>query len=148
MAIGGTISASSARSRVKNFRRARTAVLAEESTQSWKSVDCFPAPAARPPLSSDSAVETPFLFVGRSSLTIERSAATGGTSTTTLPNTVYTYDLGGRLSSTFDSATGITTTYTYKPNTNYVQTETSVTSASSVVNSVVSACLLKRSSQL
>ena len=51
--------------------------------------------------------------------------AIGGTSTitTTLPNTVYQYDLGGRLTSTFDSATGITTTYTYKPNTNYVSTE-------------------------
>ena len=34
----------------------------------------------------------------------------------------------------FDSATGITTRYTYKPYTNYVQTETSVTSTSSVVN--------------
>ncbi len=32
-----------------------------------------------------------------------------------------------RLTSTFDSATGIATTYTYKPNTNYIQTETSVT---------------------
>ena len=60
--------------------------------------------------------------------------AVGGTSTTTLPNTVYQYDLGGRLISTFDSATGVATTYTYKPNTNYVRTETSVISASSVVN--------------
>ncbi len=42
---------------------------------------------------------------------------------------------GSRLTSEFDSATGITTTYTYKPNTNYIQTETSVTSASSVVSS-------------
>ncbi len=39
-----------------------------------------------------------------------------------------------RLTSTFDSATGIATTYTYKPNTNYIQTETSTTSAPSVVN--------------
>ena len=61
--------------------------------------------------------------------------ATGGTTTTNLPNTVYSYDSGSRLTSTFDSATGITTTYTYKPNTNYIQTETSVTSASSVVSS-------------
>ena len=53
---------------------------------------------------------------------------------------------GGRLTSTFDSATGITTAYTYKPNTNYIQTETSVTSASSVVHSVLSACLLMRPS--
>ena len=44
--------------------------------------------------------------------------AAGGKSTTTLPNTVYTYDAGGRLTSTFNSATGITTSYTYKPNTN------------------------------
>ncbi len=62
--------------------------------------------------------------------------AVGGTSTTTLPNTVYRYDLRGRLESTFDSATGITTTYTYKLNTNYVQAETSVTSAASVVNPI------------
>ena len=37
--------------------------------------------------------------------------ADGGTSTTTLPNTVYSYDAGGRLTSSLDSATGITTTY-------------------------------------
>ena len=45
------------------------------------------------------------------------------------------YASGSRLTSTFDSATGITTAYTYKPNTNYIQTETSVTSAPSVVSS-------------
>ncbi len=50
--------------------------------------------------------------------------ASGGTSTTTLSNTVYTYDLGGRLKSSFDSAVGITTSYTYKPNTNDISTET------------------------
>ncbi len=41
---------------------------------------------------------------------------------------------GSRLTSTFDSATGTTTSYTYKPNTNYIQTETSTTSTSSVVS--------------
>ena len=61
--------------------------------------------------------------------------ATGGTSTTTLPNTVYTYDAGGRLTSSFDSATGITTAYSYKTDTNYIQSVTSATSASSVVSS-------------
>ncbi len=61
--------------------------------------------------------------------------ATGGTSTTTLPNTVYSYDAGGRLTSSLDSATGITTSYAYKPNTNYIQSVTSATSASSVVSS-------------
>lgn|GEM_PF-4178724 len=34
--------------------------------------------------------------------------AVGGTSTTNLPNTVYTYDAGGRLETTLDSAIGIT----------------------------------------
>jgi hypothetical protein len=62
--------------------------------------------------------------------------AVGGTSTTNLPNTVYQYDLGGRMTSTFDSATGITTTYTYKPNTNYVSTETVSDPSVSSVNSV------------
>ena len=61
--------------------------------------------------------------------------ADGGTSTTTLPNTVYSYDAGGRLTSSLDSATGITTTYSYKPNTNYIQSVTSAASASSVVSS-------------
>ena len=46
--------------------------------------------------------------------------AAGGTSKTTLPNMVYTYDLDGRLESTFDSATGITTNYAYRPNTNCI----------------------------
>lgn len=32
--------------------------------------------------------------------------------------------VGGRLESSFDSATGITTTYAYQPSTNYVSTET------------------------
>ena len=59
--------------------------------------------------------------------------ATGGTSTTTLPNTVYSYDAGGRLTSSFDSATGITTSYAYKPDTNYISQETvSESSGSSV----------------
>ena len=62
--------------------------------------------------------------------------ALGNTSTTTLPNTVYTYDAGGRLETTLDSATGITTKYTYKPNTNYVQTETVSDPSVSSVNSV------------
>ena len=61
--------------------------------------------------------------------------ADGGTSTTTLPNTVYTYDASGRLTSSFDSATGITTSYAYKPDTSYIQSVTSATSASSVVSS-------------
>ena len=46
--------------------------------------------------------------------------APGQAGTTNLPNTVYQYDLGGRLESTFDSATGITTNYAYKPNTNCI----------------------------
>ena len=59
--------------------------------------------------------------------------AAGGKSTTTLPNTVYTYDAGGRLTSTFNSATGITTSYTYKPNTNDISQETvSASSGASV----------------
>ncbi len=58
--------------------------------------------------------------------------AIGGTSTTTLPNTVYTYDAGGRLETTLDSATGITTKYTYKPDTNYVQ-EVKTTNSSGTV---------------
>jgi hypothetical protein len=44
-------------------------------------------------------------------------------------------NVGGGMETTFDSATGITTTYTYKPNTNYVQ---SVESAKSVDGSLVS----------
>ena len=47
--------------------------------------------------------------------------AVGGTGTTNLPNTVYQYDVGSRLTSELDSATGITTSYTYKPNTNYIR---------------------------
>ena len=62
--------------------------------------------------------------------------ALGGTSTTNLPNTVYTYDAGGRLETTLDSATGITTKYTYKPDTNYVSTETVSDPSVSSVNSV------------
>ena len=50
--------------------------------------------------------------------------ALGNTSTTNLPNTVYRCDFGGRLETTLDSATRITTTYTYQKNTNYVSTET------------------------
>ena len=61
--------------------------------------------------------------------------AVGGTSTTNLPNTVYTYDLGGRMETTFDSATGITTTYTYKPNTHYVSTETVTNAAGTTLAS-------------
>jgi|GEM_PF-4483916 len=62
--------------------------------------------------------------------------ALGNTSTTTLPNTVYTYDAGGRLETTLDSATGITIRYTYKPDTNYVSTETVSDPSVSSVNSV------------
>ena len=61
--------------------------------------------------------------------------AIGGTSTTTLPNTVYTYDAGGRLETTLDSATGITTKYTYKPDTSYVQTETVTNAAGTTLAS-------------
>ena len=59
--------------------------------------------------------------------------AVGGTSTTNLPNTVYTYDLGGRLSSTFDSSVGVTTTYTYKANTNDLQEVKTVNGAGTVL---------------
>ena len=107
MAISGTISASSARSRVKNFRRARTAVLAEESTQSWKSVDCFPAPVTRPLLSSAASVVNPTdhgsmntdqktigiserLFIDRYPLVIERSADAHG-------NTRLVSDVTGKV---------------------------------------------------
>ena len=58
---------------------------------------------------------------GQTPATVQSSTiydAAGGTSTTNLPNTVYTYDAGGRLTSSIDSAVGITTSYTYKPNTN------------------------------
>ncbi len=64
--------------------------------------------------------------------------ASGGTSTTNLPNTVYTYDLGGRLKSSIDSATGITTSYTYKPNTNDISTETVTRNLSPVTLAVYS----------
>ena len=73
--------------------------------------------------------------------------ATGDTSTTTLPNTVYTYDAGSRMETTFDSATGMTTTYTYKPNTNYVSQET-VTSTLSPVTSPLAPHLLQMAEQL
>ena len=73
--------------------------------------------------------------------------ATGGTSTTTLPNTVYQYGAGSRLTSTFDSATSITTTYAYKPNTNYVRQET-VTSTLSPVTSPLAPQLLQMAEQL
>ena len=62
--------------------------------------------------------------------------AVGGTSTTNLPNTVYSYDFGGRLETTLDSATGITTRYTYKPNTNYVNQETVTSNLSPVTLAV------------
>ncbi len=64
--------------------------------------------------------------------------ATGGTSTTNLPNTVYTYDPGSRLETTLDSATGTRTTYTYKPNTNYISTETVTRNLSPVTLAVYS----------
>ncbi len=64
--------------------------------------------------------------------------AAGGKSTTTLPNTVYTYDLGGRLTNSFNSATGITTTYNYKPNTNYISQETVTHNLSPVTLAVYS----------
>ncbi len=64
--------------------------------------------------------------------------APGQAGTTTLPNTVYTYDLGGRLTGTFNSATGITTSYTYKPNTNYISTETVTSNLSPVTLAVYS----------
>ncbi len=64
--------------------------------------------------------------------------ATGGTSTTNLPNTVYIYDPGSRLTSSFDSATGIATTYTYKPSTNYISTETVTRNLSPVTLAVYS----------
>ena len=73
--------------------------------------------------------------------------ATGGTTTTNLPNTVYQYDAGSRLTSTFESATGLTTTYTYKPNTNYVSQET-VTSTLSPVTSPLAPQLLQMAEQL
>ena len=73
--------------------------------------------------------------------------ATGGTSSTTLPNTVYSYDVGGRMETTFDSATGMTTTYTYKPNTNYIQTET-VTRNPSPVTLALAPQLLQMAEQL
>jgi hypothetical protein len=64
--------------------------------------------------------------------------APGQAGTTNLPNTVYTYDLGGRLSSSLDSATGITTSYTYKPNTNDISTETVTRNLSPVTLAVYS----------
>ena len=55
-----------------------------------------------------------------------------------LPNTVYTYDPGSRLETTLDSATGTRTTYTYKPNTNYISTETVTRNLSPVTLAVYS----------
>ena len=43
-----------------------------------------------------------------------------------------------RLTSTFDSATGITTTYTYEPNTNYISQETVTSNLSPVTLAVYS----------
>ena len=63
----------------------------------------------------------------------DQTLNTGGTSTTALPNTVYSYDAGGRLTSSFDSATGITTSYAYKPDTNYISQETASESSGSSV---------------
>ena len=51
---------------------------AGKSVSSWKSVDCFLAPAARPPLSSvPSVVRDRVLFIAHCSLAIERSADNG-----------------------------------------------------------------------
>ena len=47
-----------------------------------------------------------------------------------LPNTVYPYDADSRLTSTFDSATGITTTYTCKPYRSHTRQETVASSVS------------------
>ena len=64
--------------------------------------------------------------------------AVGNITSTTLPNTVYTYDAGGRLTNSFNSAVGITTSYTYKPNTNYISTETVTRNLSPVTLAVYS----------
>ncbi len=54
---------------------------------------------------------------------------------------------GSRLTSTFDSANSITTTYAYKPNTNYVSQET-VTSTLSPVTLALAPQLLQMAEQL
>ena len=67
-----TISTSSARYSVKNSRPARTAVLAEEFAQSWKSVDGYNLHGS---MTTDRELESSEdLFINHYSLFIERSA--------------------------------------------------------------------------
>ena len=71
-----TISTSSARYSVKNSRPARTAVLAEEFAQSWKSVDGYNLHGSMTTDRESGISEN--LFIDHCSLVIERSADAHG----------------------------------------------------------------------